>query len=192
VGNGTNELITDIADVVGTISVKNEVKRVRIQDITILKNGRFNLFSLGKGNKDYLMQRWQRKKALENCMNSTDWKMGIKFEYTGRDTPQRNGLAEVAFHTIAFCGRAMLNAANVLREFRFMLWREEFKTATLLNGMSMIKVDNKTDTQNVNWDGKIPKYLTQLRTWGEAGTVKLRTRSHTKLDDRGYTCMFVG
>jgi Zinc knuckle len=27
---------------------------------------------------------------------------------------------------------------------------------------------------------KVPK---NLRTWGEAGTVKLRTRSHTKLDD---------
>jgi hypothetical protein len=38
----------------------------------------------------------------------------------------------------------------------------------------------------------IGKYLKYLRTWGEAGTVKLKSRSHTKLDDRGHTCMFVG
>jgi hypothetical protein len=34
--------------------------------------------------------------------------------------------------------------------------------------------------------------LKYLRTWGEAGTVKLKSRSHTKLDDCGYTCIFVG
>jgi hypothetical protein len=118
-------------------------------------------------------------------MNSSDWKMFIKFEYTGRDTPQR------AFHVIASRGRAMLNAANVPREFRFMLWREAFKTATLLDGMSIIKIDDKTDTQFAHWDGQIPEYLMQLRTWREAGTVKWKTRSHTRLDDRGYTCMFV-
>jgi hypothetical protein len=101
----------------------------------------------------------------------------------GCDTPQRNSLAEVAFHTIASQGRAILNAANVPREFKFMLWRKAFKTATLLDGLSVIKVDNKTNTQYAHWDGQVPKYLKTLRTWGEAGTIKLRTRSHTKLDD---------
>jgi hypothetical protein len=55
------------------------------------------------------------EKIRHNQMNSSDWKMGITFEYTGRDTPQRNSLAEVAFHTIASRGRAMQNAANVPR-----------------------------------------------------------------------------
>jgi hypothetical protein len=125
-------------------------------------------------------------------MNSSDWKMGKTFEYTGHDTPQRNSLAEVAFHTIASRGRAMLNSANVPREFRFMLWREAFKTASLLDGMSIIKIDNKIDTQYAHWDGQVPNYLKYLRTRGEAGTVKLKSRSHTKRDDCGYTCMFVG
>jgi hypothetical protein len=79
-------------------------------------------------------------------MNRSDWKMGIKFEYTGRNTPQRNSLAEVAFHTIASRGRAMLNTATVPREFRFMLWREAFNMATLLDSMSIIKIGNKIDT----------------------------------------------
>jgi hypothetical protein len=47
-GNGTKEPITEITDVIGTISVMNEVKKVRIQDITILKNGQYNLFSLSQ------------------------------------------------------------------------------------------------------------------------------------------------
>jgi hypothetical protein len=42
-GNGTKEQITEVA-----VSGKNEKKRVRIQDVTILKNGRFNLFSLSQ------------------------------------------------------------------------------------------------------------------------------------------------
>jgi hypothetical protein len=45
IGNGTKEQITEVADVIGTISVKNEAKRVGIQDVTILKNGQRNLFS---------------------------------------------------------------------------------------------------------------------------------------------------
>ncbi len=65
---------------------------------------------------------------------------------SGCDTPQRYSLAEVSFHTIASQGRDMLNAANVLREFRFMLWREAFKMAPLLNGLSILKVNNKTET----------------------------------------------
>jgi hypothetical protein len=40
----------------------------------------------------------------------------------------------------------MLNAANVPKELRFMLWREAFKTATLVDGMSIIKIENKMDS----------------------------------------------
>jgi hypothetical protein len=62
-GNGTKERITEVADVLGTISVRNKMKRVRIQDVTILKNGKFNLFSLSQmlkkgwkltGNNEYI------------------------------------------------------------------------------------------------------------------------------------------
>jgi hypothetical protein len=98
----------------------------------------------------------------------------------------------VAFHTIASCGRGMLNAANVPRELWFMLRRDAFKTATILDGLSIFKIENKIDTQYAHWDGQVPKYLNNLRTWREAGTVKLSTRSHTKLDHGGCSCIFVG
>jgi hypothetical protein len=80
-----------------------------------------NLRNTGKDIRIIRCDDGGENRALENRINSSDWKMGIKFEDTGRDTPQRNSLAEVAFHTIASQGRAMLNAANVPREFRFML-----------------------------------------------------------------------
>jgi hypothetical protein len=35
--------------------------------------------------------------ALEKRLKGSDWKSDIVFEYTGRDTPQRNCLAEVSF-----------------------------------------------------------------------------------------------
>jgi hypothetical protein len=97
-----------------------------------------NLKSTGKDIRIIRCDDGGEKKALKNRMNSSDWKMGIKFEHTGRDTPQRNIFAEVAFHTM------------------LRIQRKAFKTATLLDGMSIIKIDDKIDTQYVHWDGQVP------------------------------------
>ena len=35
--------------------------------------------------------------ALQKKIDSTEWNLGIKFEYTARDTPQQNHLAELGF-----------------------------------------------------------------------------------------------
>ena len=37
---------------------------------------------------------------LESRSNSKYWKLNLEFEYTGRDTSQRNHMAEVGFATI--------------------------------------------------------------------------------------------
>jgi len=131
-------------------------------------------------------------KALEKRLNSSDWKLHLKFEYTGRNTPQRNHLAEVAFHTIANRGRAMMNHANVPRKYRFILRREAFKTATDLDGLVVVRIDNKEDTRYSHWNGTNPEFCKKLRVWGEAGAVKLKKQRSTKIEDRGLICMFVG
>ena len=59
--------------------------------------------------------------ALEKRLKSSDWKSDIVFEYTGRDTPQRNSLAEVSIHTLASRGRAIMNDAQVPNKLRFIL-----------------------------------------------------------------------
>jgi hypothetical protein len=131
-------------------------------------------------------------KLLQDRCESKDWKLGIKFEFTARDTPQQNSLAEVAFATIANRGRAMMYQANIPYKLRFKVWTEAFKTATLLDGLVPIMLDGKLATRFEHWCGKIPEFAKHLRTWGEAGTVKIKTKTTPKLADRGVQCMFVG
>jgi hypothetical protein len=52
-------------------------------------------------------------KLLKKRSDSKDWKLRIKFEFTARDTPQQNSIAEVGFSTIADWGRAMMHDANL-------------------------------------------------------------------------------
>jgi len=52
-------------------------------------------------------------KLLKARCDSADWKLGIDFEFTARDTPQQNHLAELAFATLANHGRALMHAANI-------------------------------------------------------------------------------
>jgi hypothetical protein len=131
-------------------------------------------------------------RALEACLRSSNWKIYLKFEYTGKDTPQQNHLAEISFHTIANRGRAILNSAHVPCKYQYLLWREAFKTATLLDGLMVTTIGNKTATQYEHWGGTNPEFATKLRKWGEAGAVKLKNKRTPKIFDRGQICMFVG
>ena len=123
---------------------------------------------------------------------SVDWKLPIEFDFTARDTPQQNSLAEVSLATIANRGRALMAAAAVPEAVRRRIWNEAFKTATLLDGLIPVEVNGKTASRFVHWMGSNPKFAKHLRVWGEAGTVKVRTKVWPKLKDRGIPCMFVG
>eukprot|EP00957_Ditylum_brightwellii_P197981 15083134-Ditylum_brightwellii.AAC.1 len=52
-------------------------------------------------------------KSLEKRAKSSDWKFDITFEYTARDTPQQNHLAELGFSVLAARGRTLMYRANV-------------------------------------------------------------------------------
>ena len=67
---------------------------------------------------------------LEERCNSVDWKLSVKFEYTGRATPQRNHLAELTIFHIGSRGRAMMKAANLPENAKRLLYREAFNSAT--------------------------------------------------------------
>jgi Reverse transcriptase (RNA-dependent DNA polymerase)/Zinc knuckle len=178
----------------------DERTQMKFSDFFVTKRGMIEptcklIYTLKEAGKNINIIRCDdggENKALEQRINSSDWKLNVKFEYTGRDTPQRNSLAEVAFHTLASRGRAIMNAANIPKALKFLLWREAFQTVTLLDNLTVITINGKENTRYGHWENENPKYLKYLRTWGEAGVVKLRDRNYTKLDDRGYTCMFVG
>jgi hypothetical protein len=53
------------------------------------------------------------------------------FEFTARDAPQQNHLAELGFAALANHGRALMHTANVPLLVRHEVWREAFKTVTL-------------------------------------------------------------
>jgi hypothetical protein len=53
-------------------------------------------------------------------------------------------------------------------------------------------VNGRRETRFVHMFGKTPEWAKHLRTFGEAGTVKIKTDTTPKLHDRGVQCMFVG
>jgi hypothetical protein len=124
-------------------------------------------------------------KLLQQRCQSKDWQFDIVVEYTARDTPQQNSLAEVAFATLANRGRALMYRANVPYATRHKVWREAFKMATLLDGLVLVELNGTVATRYEHWCGKIPEFAHHLRTWGEAGTVKTKTKTTPKLADQG-------
>jgi len=142
--------------------------------------------------KNVQLDNYRENKLLKARCDSADWKLGIDFEFTARDTPQQNHLAELAFATLASCGRALMHAANIPMAIQYLVWHEAFKMATLLDGLSMIELDGKSAMRVEHWCGKVPAFAKHLKTWGEAGTVKVKTMGTPKIADRGVHCMFVG
>jgi hypothetical protein len=131
-------------------------------------------------------------KLLQNRSNSAAWKLGIKFEYTARDTPQQNHLVELAFATVINKSRAMMASANIPYETRFKLWKEAIKTAVNLDGLRLRTIEGATKTKYEHAYGSNPKFANHLRTWGEAGTVKTKVTGTPKLMNRGAVCIFIG
>ena len=88
--------------------------------------------------------------------------------------------------------RAMMHHANVPAEYRFKLFRDCYETAALLDGLMMVEVEGKLASHFEHFAGKNPKCANHLRTWGEAGTVKIHNKMAPKLGDQGVTCMMIG
>jgi len=86
-------------------------------------------------------------KLLEQRGKSKDWQFDWVVEYTPRDTPQHNHMAELGFAVLGNKGRALLIRANVPWKYRFHLYREAFKTTTDLDGLVMVTVNGKRATR---------------------------------------------
>ena len=133
----------------------------------------------------------ENMKLKDQC-KSADWKLGIDFEWTARATPQQNSLVEVGFTTIGDRGRAMMIAANISYAMRFVLFKEAYACATLLDGLVVVEINGEIKTRLEHWGADLPKWTRALRTWGEAGVVKLKSSTSPKMANKGLTCVFVG
>jgi hypothetical protein len=80
-------------------------------------------------------------KSFHNACRDEGYK--IKFEFSGPQTPQQNGMVERKFQT--FQGRilAMLNNAGLKNGVRSGIWAECARTVTFLYNITEIKVQEK-------------------------------------------------
>jgi hypothetical protein len=97
----------------------------------------------GQGADIIRLDNAGENKLLQQRSQSADWKQNVNFEFTARDTPQQNHLAELGFAHLANYGRALMARANVPLNIRYKVFTKAFKTATLLDGLTVIKIGNK-------------------------------------------------
>jgi hypothetical protein len=85
----------------------------------------------------------------------------------------------------------MMAHANVPHKIKYKLFKEAYKTSALLDGFVVISCNDIEDTRYIHWGSHNPNFTNSLRVWGEASTVKIKTKTTPKLDDHGVQCMFV-
>ena len=115
-----------------------------------------------------------------------------KFEYTGRSTPQHNGMVERAFATITSRVRAMMKEAGIEGKMKTKLWAECVRTATILDGFLVEK--SKDNCKYELFYGRKSELIPHLRSFGEIGIVfdYKGKKMRKKMEDRGFAAIFVG
>ena len=174
---------------------------LKMSDMFPPKNGMVEpaLAKMCQMQQEKVLPKWLRvdnareNNLLATRMVSDEWKINVIIELTARDTPQQNSPVEVRFVVIGNRAGAMMIAANVPSEFKHLLFPEAVRTATLLDGLVPLKVEGRHITRHEHILGKLPAFVQHLRTWGEAGAVKIKARHmHPKVEPKGATCMLVG
>ena len=129
----------------------------------------------------------ENKALFEECHSKG---YGIKFEFSGPRTPQRNGKVERKFQTFFGRIRAMLNSAGLKDNLRSGVWAECAMTVTFLSNITSIKNQEICPYQLLY--GCKPRLPASLRSFGEMGIVTTKDKIQSKLNNRGMPCMFVG
>ena len=79
--------------------------------------------------------------ALEKRLKSESWKNPVEIEYTARDTPHQNSLAEVAFCALANKAQVAMHHVNLPMEMHYQLFGEIFTTITMLDRLNIVEVN---------------------------------------------------
>ena len=101
-------------------------------------------------------------KLLQTQCASKDWKMNFEFEFTARDTPQQNSLAEVGFATLANRRQAMMHCANLPMMDQYHLGHEVFQCATQLDRLTVVEVEGIMKTCYKHFVGQNPMFAKHL------------------------------
>jgi hypothetical protein len=92
----------------------------------------------------------------------------IDFEFTSRDTPQHNSLAELAFPCLAGKARAMMGGTMVPEDLKSKVALEAISCATQLDGLVVVEIKGKLATRDMQLFSANPTWSNKLRVWGEA------------------------
>ena len=152
---------------------------------------------------DILHRLQQNGQPVENicCDNAGENKklqeinkygMNIKFENTAEATPEQNSPAEKVFDMLDNMGRAMMTSAHIQKETKYSLFREAFTHAMNLNILVLVTINDMEATRFEHCDGMLPKWVSHMQTWGEAGVIKYKLTSTSKIANRGDMCMSIG
>jgi hypothetical protein len=101
----------------------------------------------GRGSEIIRLDNAGENKLLQQRLQSADWKLNIKFEFTARDKLQQNHLVELGFAHLANYGRALMARANVPLNIQYKVFTKSLKTATLLDGLMVTKIGNREATR---------------------------------------------
>jgi Reverse transcriptase (RNA-dependent DNA polymerase) len=115
---------------------------------------------------------------------------GVKFEFSGPRTPQRNGKVERKFQTFYGRIRSILNGAGLKGDLRNKIWAECVMTTTYLSNVIATRSNMKSPFELL-YDTK-PVLPEELKIFGEVGVVTTKDKIQAKLANRGTPCIFVG
>jgi hypothetical protein len=130
--------------------------------------------------------------SLEETLHSSQWKMPIEFEYTARNTPQQNHLAEIGIYVICCRGRALMSTANSPEKYHYRMFWLAMETACLLDWLTVVTINGVMAMKIKHISNSIPAFVNHLRTSGEAGVVTIAGTIKKKVDIRGLLCLMGG
>ena len=81
----------------------------------------------------------------------------------------------------------MMIDANIPYLQRYKIIQEAIIAATKLDGLVTVNNGNKIMTRYELFGLTIPSFVKHMRTWGEAGVVKLCSKTSPKLMNKGET-----
>jgi hypothetical protein len=99
---------------------------------------------------------------------------GIKFEFLGPRTPQRNGKVERKFQKLYGRIQSMLNGADLEGELRGKIWAECVMNVTYLSNIVTKKSSLKSPFELLY--GEKPTLYDKLKIFGEVGVVTTKEK----------------
>jgi hypothetical protein len=87
----------------------------------------------------------------------------------------------------------MMRAASIPENHRYRVFPDAVRTSVQLDALCLISLNRIEKTRHEHFFGNLPSYVKHLRTWGEAGKVKIRSSTDAKLKDAsGMVCLMIG